>query len=235
MRCHWSWRSPSDRPLCWIATRSPKRCRKAPASAGVRPISGTRTSAGPPGLADIARQPQIDLRLAAAGDAVKQRGSEPPPRGQAAQFLVGRGLLGGQRPALACLFPARSRQRGRVERIAVRGFAADGHQPAIAQALQHVVRHPAVAQLGDGKAGRHAGKERQRFALFGTDEFRSGGGARTGDRDLRDADLLERLRLPFQDVVHVDQTVGLERAHRGARGHGSATAARRRVFQPVRD
>ena len=44
MRNHWSERSPSDRPLCCTATRSPNASRNAPATAGVRAISGTSTS-----------------------------------------------------------------------------------------------------------------------------------------------------------------------------------------------
>ena len=48
MRCHWSWRSPSDRPLCWMATRSTNRDRKAAATPSVRAISGTSTRARRP-------------------------------------------------------------------------------------------------------------------------------------------------------------------------------------------
>jgi hypothetical protein len=38
-------RSPSESPLCWIATRSPNAARKGDADAGVNAISGTSISA----------------------------------------------------------------------------------------------------------------------------------------------------------------------------------------------
>ncbi len=196
---------------------------------------GHQDQRGPARLADIARQPEVDLGLAAAGHAMKQRGSEPPLRGNATQCLVRRRLLGGQRPALSRFALGVGRQRGRVERIAVGGFTADGHQPATAQALQHVVRHAALAQLGDGEARRRARQERDRFALLGADELRSGRGVRASGRDLRDADRLERVRLPLQNIVHFDQPVGLERPHRRSRGQSPAAPARRHVLQPVRN
>ena len=44
MRCHWSCRSPSDRPLCCTATRSPNVSRNCETIAGVSAISGTSIS-----------------------------------------------------------------------------------------------------------------------------------------------------------------------------------------------
>ena len=57
-----------------MATRSPNVCRKMSATAGVRAISGTSSSTPRPTAAHVGRQPQVELGLAAAGDAVQECG-----------------------------------------------------------------------------------------------------------------------------------------------------------------
>ena len=61
-----------------MATRSPNRARKAAATAGVSEISGTITRTVRPAAMVRVGQPDVDLRLAAAGDAVDQRHVKGP-------------------------------------------------------------------------------------------------------------------------------------------------------------
>ena len=68
-----------------MATRSPNAPRNSAATAGVSAISGTSISTLRPGARTVARQAQIDLGLAAAGDAVQQRDAEARRAGERAQ------------------------------------------------------------------------------------------------------------------------------------------------------
>ena len=63
-------------PQCRTATWSPKRARNRAASCGVSAISGTSTSAVLPDGARLGDHAQVDLGLAAAGDAVQQERRE---------------------------------------------------------------------------------------------------------------------------------------------------------------
>ena len=78
------WCAPtSSRPLCSTRCARPGNAsRKRASSCGVRPISGTSTSACAPRVEHLGDQVQVDLGLAAAGDAVQQerRESRRAPR-----------------------------------------------------------------------------------------------------------------------------------------------------------
>ena len=76
MRCHWSWRSPSERPLCWMATRVAERLAEQRGDGRGQGDLRHEHQHAPSGRADRGREPQVDLGLAAAGDAVQQRDAE---------------------------------------------------------------------------------------------------------------------------------------------------------------
>ena len=84
-----------------MATRSPNVWRKSDATAGVSAISGTSISDAAAGVAHGGREPQVDLGLAAAGDAVQQRDVERARGGERGQpreracLLRGRGAASG--------------------------------------------------------------------------------------------------------------------------------------------
>ena len=94
MRRHCSLRSVSLKAECRMATRSPKREKNWPATAGVRAISGTSSSALRPGGERRIDGVEVDLGLAGAGDAVEQE-SGVAAGGDGVANALERGLLGG--------------------------------------------------------------------------------------------------------------------------------------------
>ena len=139
MRCHWSCRSPVESPLCWIATRAPKCARNTPVAAGVSAISGTMHEHAPAGRDDVRRETEIQLRLAAAGDAVQQDRAEQPGRRRLFQMSKRRRLLG-------------------RERVRARRHLAERPMPALARRL---VLGERIA-LDDGITETHDAKRRER-------------------------------------------------------------------------
>ena len=100
MRCHWSWRSPSERPLCCTATRSPKTSRNTAATAGVSAISGTSTStvaAAPPAPRPPCGGTAPSCRCRSRRAAAPRGTRTPRPRAPQPGERVG--LFGRQRPA----------------------------------------------------------------------------------------------------------------------------------------
>ena len=79
-----------------MATRSPNACRKRAAAAGVSAISGTSISTRRPGVPNLGGQADVDLGLAAAGDAVQQGDAKLARVGQLAQPSERVDLLAGQ-------------------------------------------------------------------------------------------------------------------------------------------
>ena len=117
MRCHWSWRSPSESAAVLHATRSPNAPRNCATIAGVSAISGTSISTRRPASRTAADEPQVDLRLAAARHAVHERDMKRLRIGQRPQALERRFLLVRQAPA--GIGGRDIRWTSRVERIAI--------------------------------------------------------------------------------------------------------------------
>ncbi len=76
-----------------MATRSPNASRNCAATAGVSAISGTSIKARPSRITRRGGEPEVDLGLAAAGDAVQQRNFEGAAVSQRPQPIDRRGLL----------------------------------------------------------------------------------------------------------------------------------------------
>jgi hypothetical protein len=89
-------RSPSERPLCWMATRSPKATRNRVAAAGRQRDLRHEHQHAASGRAHRRRQADVDLGLAAAGHAVEQGGPELAGGGEREEAVERGGLLPGQ-------------------------------------------------------------------------------------------------------------------------------------------
>ncbi len=148
MRCHWSWRSPADSPLCWMATRRPNRSPgRRPPRAGVSAISGTSTSTRRACVQHVRRQPQVHLGLAAARHAVQQHGPEPAASTAAFRASSADACSLGERPTGAALDVARVHcpAAGRVERVPLGHLLAQPHD-AVRRRPSHDVARSARAQ-----------------------------------------------------------------------------------------
>ena len=144
MRCHWSWRSPIESALCWMATRSPNDVAEERRHRRRQRDLGHQQQHLTAGLQHEIRHTQVDLGLAAAGDAVQQRhveagGHALGQRGDSRRLLV--------------------RQRRDRRHATAGGAAARGKgsrstwswrqvtRPQRHQARHHVARRAALAQL----------------------------------------------------------------------------------------
>ena len=116
---------------------------------------------------DVLRQPQIDLGLAAASDAVQERGAEFARVGERDQSIEGRALLVGEHAGrVEGLTRGLTPHRGAFEWIAVLGLGSDRHQPFRHQSVQQVRRHTALAQFTERKTCPRRGKDLERLPLF---------------------------------------------------------------------
>ena len=124
-------------------------------------ISGTSSSTPRPGSRTASREAQVDLGLAAAGDAVQQRGVIRRRRRRARQRVERRLLLVGQRR------PARARDRrdGAVERIALDPAPLDRRRARARPAARRVGGDVRVGELGERHAVRRAAQQVERLLL----------------------------------------------------------------------
>ncbi len=146
-----------------MATRSPKAARNCEATWGVSAISGTRISTCRPLRDRVARQAHVELGLAAAGDAVHQRGMKGAAVEQTRQRRQRRRLLVGQRTRLVAI----DNRRGTSgKRIALAHFLVQVHEataPRAAAACQgrrrarEARRRAAAGQWLRAPRGRPAG------------------------------------------------------------------------------
>ena len=156
IRCHWSCRSPSDRPLWWMATRAPKAPRKSAATAGVSAISGTSTSTPVPG-ARTAPPGADNLGLAAARDAVQKNRLEVARSAQRPERLDTLRLLGRERdlPARDAGSAACCSNGSRSTRPAVDGDEPELHQPSDRRGADAVGgEHRGIDAIGCGAQQR---------------------------------------------------------------------------------
>ena len=155
---------------------SPRARRSArgtcPPTAGVSAISGTSTSTRRPAAMTCARQTQIQLGLAAAGDAVQQDRAEQPGRRRFFQMSKRRCLLGRERvlraPASRRASNARPRPSSRPRRTdrARRRRRGDARAPSVAS--DRTVRG-ADARRSELRQRQPAGlvaQQRERLALL---------------------------------------------------------------------
>ena len=137
------------------ATRSPKVCRNSDATAGVSAISGTSISTRAPGAADVSRQPQVDLGLAAAGHAVQQRDAERPVAASARSRSSAPTCSSVSRRAGVGW---RRHERRRFERIALDALLPEATRPCLARRASTSAPTPRAARRGRGHAVGRPGR-----------------------------------------------------------------------------
>ncbi len=177
MRCHWSWRSPSDRPLCWMATRSPNAVAEQRRDRRRQRDFRHEHQHAAAGARDGGREAQVDLGLAAAGDAVQQRDVERARVGQrrAAASSAAACSPVSRRSGLGRL-RRRRRPLGRIaidavcrrldERIAVDALGAYADVAALRQPRIASAAIPRAASSAVGKSVGRARQQLQRLALL---------------------------------------------------------------------
>ena len=163
MRNHWSERSPSDSPLCCTATRSPNASRNAPATAGVRAISGTSTSTDLP-LRNTRSASRRYTSVLPEPVTPCSRNTENPPVDAAAPSASS---------ARACSsVRTRSSETAAIEmvatarkRIALDALMMKCDQSLRGQPLQHIGRDASDIQIRNWHSARRAAQQFNGFLL----------------------------------------------------------------------
>jgi hypothetical protein len=117
-------------------------------------------------LAHTFGKAQIDLGLAAAGDAIEQRDRKGAPISERRELCEGVLLLGRQ-PACGV---SRDIAHGRALKwIALIAFLSQGHEPALRQSADHVGGDAALAQIRQRQTRTGAVEDRQGGLLRGAE------------------------------------------------------------------
>ena len=194
MRCHWSCRSPSERPLCCTATRVPNSRAELPDERRrQRDLRHEHKHAAAP-VHHVLRKAQVHLCLAAAGHAVEQGHAELPLIGSLTQAsercdLLVRELSGRWRRRSKA--PVAAATRFASERIALDDLLAHPHRAGLGEAAHRRPADARLSELAERYTARPGRDELQRLLLTFAAHGGPGGRAR---RELHDVAACETAR-----------------------------------------